>query len=223
MTTLRGSVGIAVAADDDRQPDEFGVAPQFDRGQELVEVDVQDPSRGAHRVPQSLRATLSHASPRLFKCLAAFGELVVHVVGVEQREQGGRPARRGRRWCPRRPAAPECGVWCSVAGALNRICGSRLASDSSAWWACDELQPVAAVGQQSLQRRRTRAQRRRAEQERLLLDLLVLVEQHDHQPGPAAEPAEQRALADAGGRGDVVRGDRVGAALGDQPARGVEQ
>ena len=53
--------------------------------------------------------------------------------------------------------------------------------------------------------------------------LLVLVEQHDHQAGPAAEPAEQRALAHAGGRGDVVGRDRVGAALGDQPAGGLEE
>ena len=43
---------------------EFGIAPQLDRGLELVEVDVQDPA-SAHR-PQSLRARLSHASPRLF-------------------------------------------------------------------------------------------------------------------------------------------------------------
>ena len=87
----------------------------------------------------------------------------------------------------------------------------------------DEPQPVPAEGHQSIQRRRIGAQRRRAEQECLLLGLLVLVEQHHHQAGPAAEPAEQRALADAGGRGDVVRGDRVGAALGDQAARRLEQ
>ena len=61
---------IAVAADDDRQPDQFGVAAQFDRRQKLVEVDVQDPARrrldhhGDHR-PHSLRARLSHASPKV--------------------------------------------------------------------------------------------------------------------------------------------------------------
>ena len=87
----------------------------------------------------------------------------------------------------------------------------------------DELQPVAPVGQQPLQRRRAGPQRRRTEHERLLLGLLVLVEQHDHQARPAAEPAEQRALADACGGGDVVHRDRVGAALGDQPAGGIQQ
>ena len=86
-----------------------------------------------------------------------------------------------------------------------------------------ELQPVASVGKQPVQRRSTRPQRWRAEHEGLLLGLLVLVEQHDHQAGPAAEPAEQRALADARGRGDVVGRDRVGAALGDEAARGLEQ
>ena len=53
--------GIAVAADDDRQPGEFGIAPYFDRSLELVKVDVQDP---VSHVPQSLRAKLSHLSPR---------------------------------------------------------------------------------------------------------------------------------------------------------------
>ena len=87
----------------------------------------------------------------------------------------------------------------------------------------DELQPVAAVGEQPLQRRRTRSERRRPEEEGLLLGLLVFVEQHDHQARPAAEPAEQCAFADARGGGDVVGGDRVGAAFGDQAARGLEQ
>ena len=53
--------------------------------------------------------------------------------------------------------------------------------------------------------------------------LLVLVEQHDHQARPAAEAAEQRALAHACGHGDVVGGDRVGAALGYQATRSIEQ
>ena len=52
---------IAVAADDDRQPGQFGVAAHFDGGQKLVEVDVQHP---LGHVPQSLRANVSHASPR---------------------------------------------------------------------------------------------------------------------------------------------------------------
>ena len=87
----------------------------------------------------------------------------------------------------------------------------------------DEPQPVTTVCQQPVQRRRARPQRRRPEQERLLLGLLVLVEQHDHQARAAAEPAEQRALADAGGRGDVIGGHRVGTPFGDQAARGVHQ
>ena len=53
---------IAVAADDDGQAHEFGIPAHFDRGLELVEVDVQDPAW--RHVPQSLRAKLSHLSPR---------------------------------------------------------------------------------------------------------------------------------------------------------------
>ena len=85
----------------------------------------------------------------------------------------------------------------------------------------DETQPVTPEREQPVQRRRIGTQRRGAEHESLLAGPLVLVEQHHHQSGPAAEPAEHRAFADAGGRGDVVHGDRVGAALGDQPARRV--
>src|SRR5580700_7198844 len=36
---------VAAASDNDWQPDQFGVTPQFDRRQKLVEVDVQDPAR----------------------------------------------------------------------------------------------------------------------------------------------------------------------------------
>ena len=86
-----------------------------------------------------------------------------------------------------------------------------------------ELQTSAAVGQQPVQRGRTRPQRRRAEHERLLLDDLILVEQHHHQTGAAAEATEQRALADARGHGDVVGRDGVGAALGYQAASGIEE
>ena len=86
-----------------------------------------------------------------------------------------------------------------------------------------ETQPVAPEGEQAIQRRRIRAQRRRTEQERFLAGPLVLVEQHHHQSGPAAEPPKHRALADAGGGGDVVHADRIGPALGDEPARGVQQ
>ena len=86
-----------------------------------------------------------------------------------------------------------------------------------------EAQPFAAERQQPFQWRRVGPERRGSEQEGLLAGPLVLVEQHHHQPGPAAEPAEHRALADACGRGDIVHRDRVGAALGDEPARGIEQ
>src|SRR2546429_183403 len=53
--------------------------------------------------------------------------------------------------------------------------------------------------------------------------IAVLVEQHDHHACPAAEPTEQGALADTGGRGDIVGADRIGAVLGYQAARSVEQ
>ena len=86
-----------------------------------------------------------------------------------------------------------------------------------------EAQPFAAERQQPFQRRGVGAEGRRAEEERLLAGLLVLVEQDHHQPGPATEPAEHRALADPGGRGDIVHRDRVGALFGDEPAGGVEQ
>ena len=86
-----------------------------------------------------------------------------------------------------------------------------------------KAQPVAPERQQAIHRRRIRTQRRRTEEERLLAGPLVLVEQHHHQAGPAAEPTKNRALADAGGGGDVVHADRIGAALGDEPARGVQQ
>ena len=71
---LAGFGRIAVAADDHRQADQFGAATQFDRGQKLVEVDMKNPGPARDRCrlapptvgghcPQSLRATLSHASP----------------------------------------------------------------------------------------------------------------------------------------------------------------
>ena len=156
------------------------------------------------------------------QCLAAVVELVVHVVGVKQREQGGGlgvDVAGGARVLQqhgdvavvqrRRRVEPHLRV--AVGVRQQRLVG------------VDELQPVPAVCEQSFQRRRARPQRWRSEEERLLLGFLVLVEQHDHQPRPAAEPAEQRALADARGRGDVVGGDRLGAALGDQATRGLEQ
>ena len=86
-----------------------------------------------------------------------------------------------------------------------------------------EPQPGAPEGHQSIQRRRFRTQRCGTEHERLLADLLVLVEQHHHQAGPAAEAPEDGAFADAGSRGDVVHSDRVGAAVGDQPPRRIQQ
>jgi hypothetical protein len=97
---------------------------------------------------------------------------------------------------------------------LYRVCGSRPASRSRERCSSTNV---------SLARPYARAQRRGAEQECLLVGQLVLVEQDEHQSGPAAEPAEQRALAHAGFDGDVVHGHRVGSSIGDQPPRGVEQ
>ncbi len=87
----------------------------------------------------------------------------------------------------------------------------------------DEADPLPAERHQPIQWWRIGPQGRRAEQKSLLAGAFVLVEQHHHQAGPAAEPAEQRAFADARGRGDVVHGDGVGAALGDQVAGRVQQ
>ena len=77
--------GIAVAADDDRQAREFGVPPHFDRSLELVEVDVQDPVDG-HVATELARQALPLVTEGL-QCFAAVGELVMHVVGIEQRQQ----------------------------------------------------------------------------------------------------------------------------------------
>ena len=211
------------------KPCEFGVPAHFDRSLKLVKVDVQDPSR-CHWLfaqaltvsPQSLRATLSQASPRLVKCLAAFGELVVHIVGVEQCEQGGGvrvEVAAGTRVVQQHANVPVVQHHRRVEPHLRVAVRVRKQREMGV----HEFQPVASVGEQSLQWRRPWPQRWRAEEHRLLLDLLVLVEQHDHQPGPAAEPPEQCALADTGGRGDVVRRDGVGAALRDQATRSVQQ
>ena len=86
-----------------------------------------------------------------------------------------------------------------------------------------EAKPFAAEGHEPFQWWRLGSKGRGPEQERLLAGPLVLVEQHHHQPGPAAEPPEHRALPDACGCSDVVHRDRLGAALGDEPARGIEQ
>ncbi len=137
----------------------------------------------------------------------------MHVVGVEQREQGGGlrvEVAGGARVFQQHPDMAVVQHRRRVEPHLRVAVGVR----EQRLMGVHELEPVAAVGQQPFQRRRARTQRWRAEHERLLLGLLVLVEQHDHQPGPAAEPAEQRALADTRGRGDVVGGDGVGAALG---------
>ena len=87
----------------------------------------------------------------------------------------------------------------------------------------DEPRTVPAEGHQPIQWRGIGSQGRRAEEESLLAGALILVEQHRHQARPAAEPAEQRAFADARGRGDVIHGHGVRAALGDQAAGRVEQ
>ncbi len=119
---------IAVAADDDRQAGEFGVPAHLDGGLELVEVDVQDP------VASCAAELARQRFPRIaeaFQRLTAFGELVVHVVDVEQREQGCGLSVRSP-VVPASSSSTRTWRWCSIAGALNRICGSRLASESSA-------------------------------------------------------------------------------------------
>ncbi|BBZ07054.1 hypothetical protein MDOR_12230 [Mycolicibacterium doricum] len=63
----------------------------------------------------------------------------------------------------------------------------------------DERVPGASVRQQPFQRRGAGPERRRPGQKGLLLGFLVFVEQN-HQTRPAAEAAEQRALADSCGR-----------------------
>jgi hypothetical protein len=87
----------------------------------------------------------------------------------------------------------------------------------------DELQSFPAVGDEALQRWRAWAERRWPEQERLLLDFLVFVQKDDHQPCAAAEPAKQRALADPGGRGDVVGRHGLSPAFVDEPTCRLEQ
>ena len=143
---------------------------------------------------------------------------MLDVVGVEQGQQcvglgvevaGRSAACSSTRTCVRCTAAA-----CDVAGLRIAVGGRQQRAVG-----VDEADPLPAEGEQPVQRRCVGAQRRRAEQKGLLTGPFVLVEQHHHQAGPAAEPAEQRAFADAGGRGDVVHRDGVGAALGDQVAR----
>ncbi len=117
---------------------------------------------------------------------------------------------------------PDVGVLHRRGGAVPR-CRIAVGGRQQLQVGMGELQPVASERQQPIQRRRVGAQWRGTEHESLLHDAFVLVEQHHHQPGPVAEPAEQRALAYAGRGGDVVHGDRVGAVFGDQSARRIEQ
>ena len=100
---LAGFGRVAATPDDDRQPDQFGMAPQFHRGQELVEVDVQDPA-WLHR-PQSLRARLSHASPSACRDMIECHQLVLDVVGLQQGQSAHRSGHPDRRSCRPRPAA----------------------------------------------------------------------------------------------------------------------
>src|SRR5215207_9090581 len=178
------------------------------------------------RSSQSYAAELArHAFPRVaerIERLAALGQLTLHVIGVEQCEQGEglgiEIAGRARIFQQDPNVAVvqhhwlvEAHLWIAVGIREQRVVG------------VDELQPIAAVGKEPVQRWRARSQWRRAEHEGPLFNLLVLVEQHNHQAGPAAEPAEQCALSHAGGRGDVVSGYRVGTALGDERASRVEE
>ncbi|EUA13920.1 transcriptional regulator, TetR family domain protein [Mycobacterium xenopi 4042] len=102
----------------------------------------------------------------------------------------------------------------TLAGALQRLCGSRLVAESSVWWVWTKR----SLSRPNASRRSSGArpaERRRPEQKCLLKVAFVVVEQRHHETGAAAEPAKHRALAHTGGRGDVVRGDRLGAAFAD--------
>lgn len=65
------------------------------------------------------------------------------------------------------------------------------------------------------------AERRRATDQVLLEGPLVVVEQRVQQPRPVAEATEDRPLADTGGVGDGLHGERFYAAALDDLPRGV--
>ena len=210
---------VAVAADDDRQADSSGWRRNS--------TEARNWSRSTCRIQPAVTvaAQLAHqafpASPSV-EGHAALGELVLDVVGVEQGQRASACASRSP-VVPAPPAAPVRACGAPSTGGLYRVCGSRPAADSSAWWARTKRS-----------RSRPKATRRARggapgpsgggpNMNACCWGPLVLVEQYDHQAGPAAEPAEQRALADARRGGDVIHRDGVGAVFGNQTAGGVEQ
>ena len=98
VTTLRGSMGSPLPPTMIGKPASSGLR--------RTSTAAWNWSRSTCSIHRESRATelARQALPLVaegLQRLAAVGELVVHVVGVEQRQQGGRPARRGRRSCPR--------------------------------------------------------------------------------------------------------------------------
>jgi hypothetical protein len=77
-------------------------------------------------------------------------------------------------------------------------------------------------GPDALARWRPRPQRRRTVEDVLLELEQPVVEEGEHQAGPVAEPAVDGAHPHAGGPGHLVQRQPVGAALGEDPGRGVE-
>ena len=80
----------------------------------------------------------------------------------------------------------------------------------------DVRDPPGSKGDEPVQWRCARTQGWRAEQEAGLERGLRVVQQGEHQPGPAPEAAEDGALAHAGLLGQPVHGERGGPALFDQ-------
>jgi len=86
-----------------------------------------------------------------------------------------------------------------------------------------EADPGRAVGDQAVQRRGARAQRRRPGKHLLLEGPLVVVKQRLEDARPGAEPAEHRPLAQARPFGQPVHGQLVRALLGEHLARRRQQ
>src|SRR6185369_16466241 len=76
---------------------------------------------------------------------------------------------------------------------------------------------------ETVKRRRAGPERRRAGQHGLLEVPFLIVQQSLEDPGPGAEPAEHRALAQAGALGQAVHGQLAGALLGQDLAGGGQQ
>ncbi len=87
----------------------------------------------------------------------------------------------------------------------------------------DECDARSAEGDEPFDRIRARSERRGPEQKCLLQFALAVVEQRLHETGAGSEAPEDRSLTDTRFRCDGVHRDRVGAVLGDEQGRGVEQ